>query len=167
MAKQLGGHSASLPVTVLVHRMQRQCGLRSWVTERRTVRSVSPSPLPLSPPPLPSLLLLTQATCRPGGDESHSHPTRLTRLLGGQLSPGEGPDPQVSLWGAPSTPARRASPAGPAAGSPGDAEGREDGGEPLRLLPVTQRGSQEVAGHPGRAGPSPVTRPLSPRTCRR
>lgn len=167
MAKQLGGHSASLPVTVLVP----QDAAAAWLTElgdRETDGPVRFSlPSPPSPPPLPSLLLLTQATCRPGGDESHSHPTRLTRLLGGQLSPGEGPDPQVSLWGAPSTPARRASPAGPAAGSPGDAEGREDGGEPLRLLPVTQRGSQEVAGHPGRAGPSPVTRPLSPRTCRR
>lgn len=162
MAKQLGGHSASLPVTVLVP----QDAAAVWLTELGDRETDGPVhfrfPLFSSPG-----RASRAATCRPGGDESHSHPTRLTRLLGGQLSPGEGPDPQVSLWGAPSTPARRASPAGPAAGSPGDAEGREDGGGPLRLLPVTQRGSQEVAGHPGRAGPSPVTWPLSPRTCRR
>lgn len=85
MAKQLGGHSASLPVTVLVP----QDAAAAWLTELGDRETDGPVrfrfPLFSSPG-----RASRAATCRPGGDESHSHPTRLTRLLGGQLSPGEG-----------------------------------------------------------------------------
>lgn len=85
MAKQLGGHSALLPVTVLVP----QDAAAAWLTELGDRETDGPVrfrfPLFSSPG-----WASRAATCRPGGDESHSHPTRLTRLLGGQLSPGEG-----------------------------------------------------------------------------